>query len=189
MWQRFLLIGPLAVLAALLCAFQAASGLKAAFCGDRQDAGTNSSPAQPPSAPQGQTSPTGSETKKPKRVWTNDDLGNSAGAASSSADGPKAPLKPTSAKPPSAAYAASLRKQIDALQKRLIDADQQLLDLKKFKDGESVGGNMQLHKRYNNIPIDQQITELHEKKKRIQAQLEAIFDDARKKGIDPGQLR
>jgi hypothetical protein len=189
MWQRFLLVIPLAILGVVLCAFQAVAGLEAAFCNGTQDAGGNSSPAQPPSAPQAQTPPTGSETKKAKRVWTNDDLGNSAGTAPSSADTGKPATKSISAKPPNTQYAASVRKQIEALQKRLIDTDQQLVDLKKFKDGESVGGNMQLHKRYNTVPIDQQIADLQEKKKRIQAQLDALFDDARKKGIDPGQLR
>ena len=190
MSHPFLRAPQLAGLSIALCALQAFAGPRAAFCAGSQEAGGIASPGQTPAVPQGQSPPTGSESKKPKKVWTNDDLGNSGGRAQSSADPENRPAnKPISAKSPNAQYAANLRKQIDKLQKQLADTDQQLADLKKFKDGESPGGNMQLHKRYNMVPIDQQITDLQEKKKRIQAQLNALFDDARRKGIEPGQLR
>ena len=130
------------------------------------------------------------EVKKSKKVWTNDDLGSAGSGGSSTVDGEKKPVaKPISAKSVNAQYATNVRKQIDKLQKQLADIDVQLADLKKFKDGESTGGTMQLHKHYNMTPIDQQITELQEKKKRIQAQMDALLDDARKKGMQPGQLR
>jgi hypothetical protein len=148
-----------------------------------QDAAA-SSPGQPSASPA-----PAPESKKPKKVWTNDDLGSTASSASS-AEGEKKPAaKPILAKSVNAQFAANVRKQIDKLQRQLADIDVQLADLKRFKDGESTGGTMQLHKHYNMNPIDQQITDLQEKKKRIQAQVDALLDDVRKKGIEPGQLR
>jgi uncharacterized protein (UPF0335 family) len=47
----------------------------------------------------------------------------------------------------------------------------------------------QLHKRYNAAPIPEQIAKLEEKRKHLQDQIEAIYEEARKKGIPPGELR
>jgi hypothetical protein len=46
-----------------------------------------------------------------------------------------------------------------------------------------------LNKSYNQTPVDQQITALQEKKKQTQAKIDALLDEARKKGVEPGQLR
>lgn len=38
-------------------------------------------------------------------------------------------------------------------------------------------------------PVADQIQQLEDKKKQIQDQMDAVLDEARKKGIEPGQLR
>jgi uncharacterized protein (UPF0335 family) len=46
-----------------------------------------------------------------------------------------------------------------------------------------------LHKRYNTAPIPEQIAKLEEKRRHLQERIEAIYEEARKKGILPGELR
>jgi len=48
---------------------------------------------------------------------------------------------------------------------------------------------MQLHKGYSTEPIDDQVRKLEEKRKSLAAKMDAVFDAARKQGIEPGQLR
>jgi len=72
----------------------------------------------------------------------------------------------------------------------MIDADKQIAKLKDFNSGEPVGTNQrQLHKGYNSEPVSLQIQALEAKKIAMQAKIDALLDEARKKGIEPGQLR
>jgi hypothetical protein len=48
---------------------------------------------------------------------------------------------------------------------------------------------MQLHKSYTMEPIQDQILKLEEKRKLVAAQMDAVLDAARKRGVEPGQLR
>ena len=66
----------------------------------------------------------------------------------------------------------------------------QIAKLKEFNAGEPLGTDeRQLHKGYNMEPVDQQIQALEKKKAEAQAKIDALLDEARKKGIEPGQLR
>jgi uncharacterized protein (UPF0335 family) len=42
---------------------------------------------------------------------------------------------------------------------------------------------------YSMTPVEDQVKQLEEKKKQIQAQIDALEDQARKNGFEPGQLR
>jgi hypothetical protein len=76
------------------------------------------------------------------------------------------------------------------LQSQLQGVDPQLDELKRFQAGESSGdARRQLHKRYSSAPIPEQIAKLEEQRNNLQDQIEAIYEQARKKGILPGQLR
>jgi hypothetical protein len=92
----------------------------------------SSAPAPP--APT-QDSQTPAETKKPKKVWTNDDLSGAKGGVSVVGD-PKNKPKPSPSKPANDQYVASVRKQLDKLQGQIADIDKQLVDLKNFSEGE-----------------------------------------------------
>ena len=155
-------------------------------------------PQQPP-APAAQTNPQlpaqtpiiDPHAKKPKKVWTNEDLPEAGGTISVVGDAKNAG-KPKGQAGPAAdpTYVANLRKQLEKLQTQLIDADKQIAKLKEFNAGEPVGTNeRQFHKGYNSEPIDRQIQTLETKKAETQAKINALLDDARKKGIEPGQLR
>jgi hypothetical protein len=135
--------------------------------------------------------PSAEEGKKTKRVWTNDNLKevNSSGVSQVGSDknissGKNAPVKPASPQ------AAAIRKQISTLQAQLANLDKQIAELQSFSKGEKSGDvGLQLHKGYTTEPIPDQIRKLEEKKKLVAAQIDSKIDEARKLGIQPGQLR
>ncbi len=146
----------------------------------------SSAPAPP--APS-QDSATSAQTKKPKKIWTNENLSGANGAASVVGD-PKNNPTPATSKPVNAQYVASVRKQLEKLQGQVADLDKQLVDLKNFSAGEpsASAGGIQLYKRYNREPIEAQIRALQDKKKNLQAQIDALLDEARKKGVASSQF-
>jgi hypothetical protein len=76
------------------------------------------------------------------------------------------------------------------LQSQLQGGDTELDELKGFQAGESSGdARRQLHKRYSCALIPEQIAKLEEQRNNLQDRIEAIYEQARKKGILPGQLR
>jgi hypothetical protein len=62
--------------------------------------------------------------------------------------------------------------------------------LRNFKaDNSSASGGINPNHGYSMTPIPDQIKQLEEKKKQMQDRIDAVMDEARKKGIEPGQLR
>jgi chaperonin cofactor prefoldin len=150
------------------------------------------SPDAGSSQPASQTkdSPAPPDAKKPKKVWTNENLSDANGSVSVIGD-PKTKPKVVAPKPADAQYAASVRKQLEKLQVQLNDVDKQLVDLKNFSNGEpsTSASGVKLDKRYEREPIEVQIRALQDKKKDLQSKIEALLDEARKKGVEPGELR
>ena len=125
---------------------------------------------------------------KPKKVWTNDDVAAASPGVTVAA---KAATSPTpSATGANAHLAVQLRDKLEKLQSQLKGVGTQLDELKRFQAGESSGdAGRQLHKRYSSAPIPEQIAKLEEKRNNLQEQIEAIYEQARKQDILPGQLR
>jgi len=148
----------------------------------------DSSAPPPQTASQDATPP--AETPKPKKVWTNDDIPSSKGSVSVVGD-PKNKPKPGTSKPANAQYVASVKKQLDKLQGEIADIDKQLVDLKNFSSGESStsASGVQLNKSYQREPIEVQMRALQDKKKDLESKVDALLDEARKKGVDSSQLR
>ena|SRR5258708_6502787 len=144
----------------------------------------------PPSPSQSQDSATPAETKKLKKVWTNENLSGANGAVSVVGD-PKSKPKPPSSKPVNAQYVASVRKQLEKLHGQLADINKQLVDLKNFSAGEpsTSASGIKLNKSYNREPIEVQIRALQDKKKDLESKVDALLDEARKKGVESSQLR
>jgi len=142
---------------------------------------------QDPAAPATQPGPSAA-TAKPKKVWTNDDI---EPASRASAPDPKPVAVPAGkAADATAKLAAELRSKLEKLALQLKDTEKQLHELKNFASGEGNGNDsMQLHKGYNMEPIPEQIEKLQAKQRQIAEQIDALYDEARKKGILPGQLR
>ena len=149
-------------------------------------------PSSPPPASQAQNPPAAADAKKPKKVLTNEDLSNSTGKISVVGNGQNPGSKPKAAAPRTAnpQYVASVRNQLEKLLKQIVDVDKQITDLKNFKAGEpsTNSSGVQLDKRYEREPVEVQIRALQDKRKDLQAKVDALYDEARKKGVESGQL-
>ena len=130
------------------------------------------------------------EHKKAKKVWTNDELGGGNIATQDTDEKKSTSAKNAAVKPATPQEAAAFRKQLAALQAQLTNVDKQIADLKSFSKGETPGANgLQMHKAYTMEPIENQVQKLEGKRKLIAAQIDGVYDAARKRGIEPGQLR
>lgn len=163
-----------------------------AFAAIPAAAQTTDSSAAPPAA-KTQDSAATTEGKKPKKVLTKEDPSKSTGKISVVGNGKEHPGdKRTAATPKTAnpAYVASVRNQLEKLLKQIVDVDKQITDLKNFKAGEpsTPSSGVQLDKRYEREPIEVQIRALQDKKKDLQSKVDALYDEARKKGVESGEL-
>lgn len=150
-------------------------------------------PSSPPPASQTQNPPASTEAKKPKKVLTNEDLSNSTGKISVVGNGQNNPgNKPKAAAPKTAnpQYVASVRSQLEKLLKQIVDVDKQITDLKNFKAGEpsTKASGIQMDRRYEREPAEVQIRALQDKRKDLQAKIDSLYDEARKKGVESGEL-
>jgi hypothetical protein len=155
-------------------------------------------PAQPPAAAQ-KTDAEDKSKKKPKKVWTNDEIGSVKGSVSvvgdSSSSGNDSNTSTHSKKPsggdsPKEQQIASYRDQLRQLQGQMDATEKKISELRNFKaENTSSSGGINLKQGYSMTPVADQIKQLEEKKKQIQFKIDAVEDDARKNGIDPGQLR
>lgn len=147
------------------------------------------SSAPPPQAPTQDAAPP-ADTKKPKKVWTNEDMPNAKGGISVVGD-TKGKPQPAASKSANTSYIASVRKQLDKWNGEISDIDKQLVDLKNFSAGEpsTTASGVKLDKSYQREPIEVQMRALQDKKKDLESKIDALLDEARKKGVDPGQLR
>jgi hypothetical protein len=130
------------------------------------------------------------DTKKPKKVWTNDDVGSLNGPVSVVGNS-KNLGKPGSDGKADPKYIADVKKQLQKLQSDLDDTNKQLSDLKDFNGGKpaSTSSGYPINKGYNRVPVDQQITNLQAKKKQLEEKMDTLLEEARKKGVEPGDLR
>ena len=158
----------------------------AVFSAAAQAPASSATPLQ--AASQDSTPP--AETKKPKKVWTNEDLPSTKSGISVVGD-TKSNSKPAGSKPANAQYVSSIRKQLDKLQGQIADIDKQLVDLKNFSAGEpsTTASGIKLDKSYQREPIEVQMHALQDKKKDLESKVDALLDEARKKGVDSSQLR
>ncbi|HUE57396.1 MAG TPA: hypothetical protein VMO76_16285 [Candidatus Udaeobacter sp.] len=150
----------------------------------------DATPPVPTAQPPDSSKP--ADEKKPKRVWTNDNISGANGAVSVVGD-PKSNSKAKSnpAKPADAQYIANVRKQLEKLQSQMDEATKQITDLTNFSKGEpsTSASGIQLNHSYAREPIEVQVRSLEGKKKELQAKIDALLDETRKKGVEPGQLR
>jgi len=168
------------------------SGVLPAFC-----CAQSSQPATPPTANQQSTSGQTTTPASKKKVWTNEEVGTLQGTVSvvgtehaadgktkSSGDDTRAATDPRRGKIQRyRAAIAELRKKIEA-------GDQRITQLKNFKaDDSSASGGINPNGRYNMIPLDEQVKQLEAKKKQLEASIEELENQAKKEGIEPGELR
>jgi len=134
--------------------------------------------------------PASAAVKKTKKVWTDEDVSGISSPISVVGDAKNPKSKNPQQTPPDASYISSVRKQMQKFQDQMADIDKQLVTLKNFSEGEPVAtADREFHKSYNNEPIAQQVVTLQTKKLDLQSKIDALLDEARKKGVEPGQLR
>ena len=135
--------------------------------------------------------------KKPAKVWTNDDLGSLKGSISV-VGGKRSAKNQSFAKPDQddenagshAERVRPYRDAIDQLRTQIETADARIAQLKGFKaENGSPSGGVNPNQEYNMVPPEEQVKQLEEKKKQLQAKIEDLENQARKEGIDPGELR
>ncbi len=158
---------------------------------------TAPTPSQDPttSAPRPAQSP---EKKKPKKVWTNDELGSVKGGISVVGDGNLSTETSSISGASTTARSRSLhqqkldyyRNQLMQLQAQIDAADKRISQLKDFKaENTSASGGIKMHQGYNMVPVEEQVKQLESNKKELQAKIDDVENEARKNGIEPGELR
>jgi hypothetical protein len=171
---------------AFICAAQSSGSTS------QQDSSQAQSQAQNTSVATSQASVLPTDTKKTKKVWTNENLSGSGGTISVVGN-PKGNSKTGSGsgKSVDANYIANTKKQLEKYQEEMSDLEKQIAQLKSFSQGETSlsSGAVKINKSYNRDPIDVQMRELQAKKDQTQEKYDALLDEARKKGVEPGQLR
>lgn len=127
------------------------------------------------------------KSEKPKKVWTNDDVKN---AGNVSIVGDKQNQKYTMTKQADPATIAKYRNNLHKLQAQLDDVTRQLKLYGDFAEGKPVSENgRDMSHGYSRTPVDQQISKLRDKKKQLEDQIDALYEEARKKSIESGQLK
>lgn len=137
------------------------------------------------------------ERKKPKKVWTNDEIGSVKGGVSVVGDGKQAEPSRAAAEDSSGdsrdAGAETVRKyrdQIRQLRDQIAAADRRIEQLKSFKgENTSPSAGININKGYNMVPVEEQVKQLEEKKRKLETKIEDVEVEAKKNGVDPGELR
>jgi len=135
-------------------------------------------------------SPTAPASETSKKVWTNENLAGAKGTVSVVGDKRNQAYHMASGHPADPATAARIKKSLEKLQSQLDEVNNKLKSYKQFQDGEPVStGARDVTKGYSRTPVDQQMVQLLDKKKQLEAEIGDLVDEARAKGVDPGQLR
>ena len=138
------------------------------------------------------------EKKKPKKVWTNDEVQalpgkvSVVGQANQRVEYRRKTEEGSSSDKGDAqeSQIESYRQQIGELRNQIDAADQRIAQLRNFKgENSSPTGGINPNQGYNMVPVEDQIKQLEAKKKKLQGQIDDLENEARKNGIDPGKLR
>jgi chromosome segregation ATPase len=169
-------------------------GLLAVPCLTQTDNTSSAPNTNPPANEQADAS---AEKKKPKKVWTNDEIGSLHGPVSVVGDtkqssGDRGNKTPTDRRqnPTLQRQIENYHNQIGRLQSQIEAIDKRVVQLKGFKgENTAPSAGIDPSRNYNMIPVEEQVKQLEEKKKQLQVKIADIENEARKEGIDPGELR
>jgi chromosome segregation ATPase len=162
------------------------------------DAGSTPAPSSAKTADSQANAPASTEKKKPKKVWTNDEIGSVKGNVSVVGDGNSSSAKGGQNRPASSDTANDARRQqienyrsqIQGYKDQIDAIDKRIDQLKNFKaENTSPSGGIKINQGYNMVPLEDQVKQLEDKKKQLQAKIDDTEVEARKNGIDSGDLR
>jgi vacuolar-type H+-ATPase subunit I/STV1 len=156
--------------------------------------------AKPTAAVQDSSNTSTGEKKKPKKVWTNDEMSSVHGTVSVVGDTRSSPVgQEKKAQQERAGNAnddtrskeiENCRSQIHELRSQIDAIDQRAAQLKSFRaENTSPSGGINLNHGYNMAPIEEQLKQLEARKKQLESKIADIEIAAEKKGIEPGDLR
>ncbi len=158
-------------------------------------------PAVTPAAqptPDKSKSAASTETKKSKKVWTNDEIKSVKGGVSVVGDDDSS-LRDSDSQESNQDYRGkslhqqqvnNYRAQIQDMQRQIDAVDQRISQLKNFKgENTAPSGGINPNQGYNMVPLEDQVKQLEERKKQLKARIEDLENDAKKNGISPGELR
>lgn len=160
--------------------------------------------ATPPAASQpgtpaanGQSTPPAGKTDKTKKVWTNDNVKTLQGTVSVVGTNRQGERQTQSslygagaAGDPRRGKILQYRATIGELRKKIDAADQRISQLKNFKaENSSPSGGINPNRGYNMIPLDEQVKQLEAKKRQWLGNIDDLENQAKKEGIEPGELR
>jgi hypothetical protein len=160
------------------------------------DGTSTSTPASTPASTPTATPP---EKKKPKKVWTNEEIGSVGGTISVVGD-EKASSDGGRKTADSAATGSgddvkqhqieNYRGQIQEMRAQMDAIDKRIAQLKDFKaENTDSSGGININHGYNMVPLEDQVKQLEEKKKQLAAKIDDVEVEAKKNGIEPGDLR
>jgi chromosome segregation ATPase len=139
------------------------------------------------------------DKKKPKKVWTNDEIKSVKNGVSVVGDTNKNSARHSYVREDDQEnenqdlhkqQVGKCRNQIRELRDRIDAVDKRLAQLRDFKaDNTSASGGINMHQGYNMVPLADQVKQLEDAKKQLQAQIQDIEYEAQKNGIEPGELR
>jgi hypothetical protein len=212
MIRSLILASVLILFSAFTCAAQS-TGSGAPFQSDpAKPAAQSQSPApaasQAPAptanaaAPKDQASDKDQTKKKPKKVWTNEEMSTVHGKISVVGDPSLSSAYSDSrqwntdsdsrngSNTEHENVIANYREQLRQLREQQEAIDKKISGFRSFKaDNSSPSGGISTRTRYSMTPAEDEIKQLEDKKKQIQARIDAIEEEARKNGVEPGELR
>jgi hypothetical protein len=155
------------------------------------------SSAKPADAPAIPANSTTTEKTKPKKVWTNDEIKSVKGDVSVVGDANSTSRgvssRPSSSNTTNGARQQQIenyRNQIQGYKDGLDAIDKRIAQLKNFKaEDTSPSGGINIRQGYDMVPLEDQVKQLEAKKKELQTKIDDTEVEARKNGIEPGDLR
>jgi hypothetical protein len=173
-----------------------------------QSPAPTASQAEPPAPPanaaaqKDQTSDKDQTKKKPKKVWTNEEMSTLHGVISVVGDPSQSGSYLDSRQWNTDSDSrnggntqrqnviANYREQLRQLREQQDAIDKKISEFRSFKaDNSSPSGGINTRTRYSMTTAEDEIKQLEDKKKQLQAKIDTIEEEARKNGIEPGELR
>jgi hypothetical protein len=155
-------------------------------------------PAKPADRAGNTPTNTPAEKKKARKVWTNDEIGAVKGGVSVVGES-ESPSARTSDKRSTTSSPATevrpqqiehYRQQLQGYQAEIDGIDKRIAQLKNFKaENTTPSGGINIHQGYDMVPLEDQVKQLEAKRKQLQSKIEDTEVEARKNGIDSGDLR
>jgi outer membrane murein-binding lipoprotein Lpp len=156
-----------------------------------------------PVAASGQPQPQAPPAKKPKKVWTNEDLEalrekvnfssfgeGAASGASASQTSDAGPASAVALSPDQETPEQRMQKRIAALRGELAGVEQEIRTIRNAStSGRTTGQKIDMNNVDAGLNTEARVAQLEQRRKQIQQQIDAAEDEARRMGMSAGSIR